>query len=60
MMPSLQLHFGASMMWLARWGQGNFPVHDGGAFVRFRKPDDRTVNLFVRPPRGIEIVRDGR
>lgn len=42
-------------MRLARWAQGNFPVEEANAFVRFRQIADRAANMAMRPPRDVKV-----
>jgi acetyl esterase/lipase len=42
-------------MRVARWAQGNFPVQDASAFVRFRQLADRVANAAMRPPRDVKV-----
>lgn len=55
-MPSLQYHLFKPLMRIARWSQGNFPVQDAHAFVRFRQLADRMANAVMRPPRDVTLV----
>lgn len=57
-MPSFQYHLFKPLMRVARWAQGNFPVHDAQALVRFRRRADRTANALMRPPRDVKIASD--
>jgi acetyl esterase/lipase len=54
-MPSFQYHLFKPLMHLARWSQGNFPVEDVTAFVRFRHLADRMANVMMRPPREVKM-----
>jgi monoterpene epsilon-lactone hydrolase len=54
-LPSLQFHLFKPLMRIARWSQGNFPVQDASAFVRFRQLADRMANFAMRPPRDVNV-----
>jgi monoterpene epsilon-lactone hydrolase len=54
-LPSLQFHLFKPLMRIARWSQGNFPVQDASAFVRFRQLADRMANFAMRPPRDVKV-----
>ncbi len=51
-MPSVQYHLFETLMRIARWSQGNFPVQDANAFVRFRQLADRVADVAIRPCAG--------
>lgn len=57
-MPSLQYHLLRPLMRIARWSQGNFPVQDANAFVRFRQIADHMANMVMRPPRDVKVKSD--
>ena len=55
---SLQYHLFKPLMSLARWSQGNFPVDDVKAIVRFRQMADRVANVMMRPPLDVKVVSE--
>jgi acetyl esterase/lipase len=57
-MPSVQYHLFKPLMRIARWSQGNFPVQDANAFVRFRQFADRVADVAMRPPRDVKVESD--
>jgi hypothetical protein len=45
-------------MRVARWSQGNLPVQDAKAPVRFRQLADRVANIIMRPPWDVKVKSD--
>jgi acetyl esterase/lipase len=56
--PSFQYHLFKPLMRIARWSQGNFPVQDANAFVRFRQLADRVADVAMHPPRDVKVESD--
>ena len=54
-MPSLQFYLFKPLMRFARWAQGNFPVQDANAFLRFRRVANCVANVAIRPPRDVKV-----
>src|SRR5258707_11059228 len=56
-MPSLEFYLFKPILWLTRWQQARFPVHDLDAFVRFRERSDRMADRTMHPPRGVTVEK---
>lgn len=53
--PGPQLFLLRPVMAAMRGAQSRFPVHDGQAFVRFRRRAERMAGLILHPPRDVVV-----